>query len=125
MDNNGKEGANVIVMPGIDVFFLIRYRFESGKCKLIAEVGPDFVYFTNPETYYINANPSDPLNGKDIYKKWDIAVKPGFMLQTGKHFQVGIEFPIGIRNIRKQYPEYNKDSRGYFRSLQFLVGWRF
>lgn len=125
LDNYGKEGGNVTFMPGVDIFCLIRYRFASDNFNVIAELGPSFIYFTEPESYYIDADPSDPLNGKDIYKKYDIALKPGLILQMGKHFQIGFAFPIGLTNVRKQYPELNVFGSGYFRSAQIQIGWTF
>lgn len=125
LDNYGKEGGNILAMPGIDLFFMAQYHIELSNYMLIAELGPELLYFTESESYYIDANPLDPRNGKDIYQKWDIALKPGLVLQAGKHFLAGIEFPIGLRNVRKLYPEYNMDCRGHFRSMQVLLGWRF
>ena len=126
IDNYGKEGGNVDYIPGIDAFVLTRYRFENGNCKLIFELGPEFSWFTDPvATYYINPETDDWPGGKEKYKKWDIAIRPGITLQTGKHFQIGCETSLGLRNVEKQYPDYHIEGSRHFFSTRIFIGWRF
>ncbi len=126
IDNYGKEGGNVDYISGLDAFCMARYRFESGNSRFIFELGPEFSWFTNPvATYYINPETDDWPGGKEKFKKWDIAIRPGIMLQTGKRFQIGCETYLGLRNVEKQYPEYHIEGSRHFFSTRIIIGWRF
>ena len=80
---------------------------------------------TTPDTYYIDHDPCDPRNNKEKFKRWDIGLQPSIVIQSGKHFQWGFEASVGLRNMLRQYPEYNISGQVRLHNLMAFLGWRF
>ena len=103
-----------------DIDLNINGEYESSPLSLSAGV------FSEDTIYLIKDIPDlNPVMKNLVIGKYDIALKPGLILQMGKHFQIGFAFPIGLTNVRKQYPELNVFGSGYFRSAQIQIGWTF
>nr|MCR5548227.1 PorT family protein [Bacteroidales bacterium] len=102
----GALGADFDDMSMADVFCQARYHFEADGIAMVVYAGPQFSYMVSNDRYYIDADPSDPRNGKEKFKTWDIALQPGIIFRSGKHWQWGFEASVGLRNMRRQYPEY-------------------
>ena len=113
-------GENWSVMPGAGL------RTQDGNVNMLGRSFPMSLCRTiTPDHYYIDADPSDPRNGKEKFKTWDIALQPGIIFRSGKHWQWGFEASVGLRNMRRQYPEYGVSGCVRLHNLMFVCGWRF
>lgn len=121
----GWVGGDPDGMSMADFFCQARYHFISDGTVTAVSLGPQFSFMTVPDTYYIDADPSDPRNGKEKFKRWDIGLQPSIVFRSGKHWQWGIEASVGLRNMLRQYPEYNISGNVHLHNLMFVFGWRF
>lgn len=121
----GWVGGDPDGMSMADVFCQVRYHFESEGDKMVIGLGPQFSYMVSPDTYYIDADPSDLRNGKEKFERWDIGLQPSIVFQSGKHWQWGFEASVGLRNMLRQYPEYNVAGSVHLHNIMFICGLRF
>ena len=121
----GWVGGDPDGMAMADVFVLGRYHFESDGSRIVLGLGPALSYMVSPDTYYIDADPSDPLNGKEKFNRFDLGLQPSVMFLHGKHFQWGFEGSIGILNALRQYPEYGRTGSIHLHYLAVTCGWHF
>jgi hypothetical protein len=119
------DGGDPDGMSMADVFCQVRCHFESSGDNVVIGLGPQFSYMVSPDTYYIDADPADPRNGREKFKKWDIGLQPSLVFQRGKYFQWGFEAGVGLRNMLRQYPEYEVSGNVHQHYLAFICGWRF
>lgn len=121
----GWVGGDPDGMSMADVFCQARYHFESNGVNMVVGLGPQFSYMVSPDTYYIDADPNDPRGGKEKFERWDIGLQPSIVFQSGKHWQWGFEASVGLRNMLRQYPEYNVTGNVHLHNIMFICGWRF
>ena len=112
-------------MAMADVFVVGRYHFVSDGTRIVVGLGPALSYMVSPDTYYIDADPSDPLNNKEKFERFDLGLQPSVMFLHGKHFQWGFEGSIGLLNAMRQYPEYNRQGSIHLHYLAVTCGWHF
>ena len=108
-----------------DIFVTARYHFDSNGARMVVGLGPALSFMTSADTYYVDADPSDPLNGKEKFKRYDIGLQPSITFLRGKHFQWGFEGSIGLLNAMRQYPEYNRTGSVHLHYLAVTCGWHF
>ena len=101
----GWVGGDPDGMSMADVFCQARFHFESNGDNIVVGLGPQFSYMVSPDTYYIDADPNDPRDGKEKFEKWDIGLQPSIVFQSGKHWQWGFEASVGLRGKRGP-PQY-------------------
>ena len=70
-------------------------------------------------------DPSDPLDGKEKFKRYDLGLQPSITFLRGKHFQWGFEGSIGLLNAMRQYPEYKRTGSVHMHYLAVTCGWHF
>lgn len=95
-------GGDVDMMAAADAFCVLRYHIPVGEDQIIIGLGPD-VSFLSKNTYYIDADPNDPRNGKPKFYRFDYGIQPSVTFRTGKHWQWGLEANFGLRNMRIPY----------------------
>ena len=108
-----------------DVFIDCRYHLESTGSRIVFGLGPALSYMVSPDTYYIDADPSDPLNGKEKFNRFDLGLHPSVTFLRGKHFQWGIEGSLGLLNAMVQYPAYKRTGSIHLHYLAATIGFRF
>ena len=121
----GWDGGDPDGMSMADAFCQARYHFESEGSKMVVGLGPQFSYMVSPDTYFIDADPNDPRSGKEKFERWDIGLQPSIVFESGKHWQWGFEASVGLRNMLRQYPEYNVAGSVHLHNIMFICGWRF
>lgn len=84
--------------------FSIAPRFH--KDGVIIGLGPYCSWIHDGDTYYIDADPSDPLNNKTEIGSFDYGIQPSISFDVRKHWRFGVEAEIGLPNVMIQYPEY-------------------
>ena len=102
-----------------------RYHLGTNANRFVLGLGPAFSYVFSSDTYYIDAEPDNPLGGKEKFNKFDVGLKPSVSYLFGKHFQIGLEANIGLLNMRRQYPEYNRTGSTHMHYLAFTCGVHF
>ena len=116
------------VMPGVGL------RAQLSQIDHFMAVGNDpdgmsladvFVTARYHDTYYVDADPSDPLDGKEKFKRYDLGLQPSITFLRGKHFQWGFEGSIGLLNAMRQYPEYKRTGSVHMHYLAVTCGWHF
>ena len=121
----GWDGGDPDGLLYADAFLLARYHMTpSSDSRIAIHFGPDFAYELSKETYYIDADPRDPLSGKRKYKPWDLGLMTGLTFEKGAHWQFGAEATLGLRNLLIQYPDLNPGKR-HFHTVVFTCGYRF
>lgn len=98
-------GADLDGMAYADLSLSLRYHKPASN--VIFGLAPVVSYMVVPGTYYVDADPSDPLNGKETFNRADFGIRPSMTFRHGRHFQWGVEAHIGVLNAMRQYPEYN------------------
>ncbi len=89
----------------IDIPIVAQYHLNLFKRSgIVFEFGPVFSFRTSGNEYYIDADPSAPLQGKQIYKNFDFGLQPAVYYQASRHWRLGVKGHIGLINICKQYP---------------------
>lgn len=108
-----------------DVFVTARYHFETDGTRMVVGLGPALSYMVLKDTYYVDADPNDPRNGKEKFNRFDLGLQPSITFLRGKHFQWGFEGSIGLLNAMRQYPEYNRTGSIHLHYLAVTCGWHF
>lgn len=99
-----------------------RYKLEDG---VAIGFGPAVYITEDRDTYYIDANPSDPRNGRAKIKPWDFGLRATLTKDCGKHWRIGALANVGLRNMLCQYPDAGVTGSTHLYSLCFTVGFRF
>ena len=121
----GWIGGDTDNMSMADVFVSARYHFELEGTHMVIGLGPALSFMLDRDTYYIDADPSDPRNGKEKFLRTDLGIQPSITFLHGKHFQWGFEGSVGLLNVMRQYPEYNMTGTVHLHYLAVTCGWRF
>ena len=119
------KGGDPDGMAMADVFVVGRYHLASDGTRIVVGLGPALSYMVSPDTYYIDADPTDPLNNKEKFKRFDLGLQPSVTFLHGKHFQWGFEGSIGLLNAMRQYAEYNRQGSIHLHYLAVTCGWHF
>lgn len=119
----GGEGGDPDQMSAADLFLDVRYRVAG---EAVFSLGPQVSYMIIPDKYYINADPWDPLNGKEKFHRWDIGLRPGLVFTVGEHRYWGLEALIGLRNMMRFY-DFDTASPGtiHLHNIILVYGWHF
>lgn len=102
-----QDGADDDDYKFADVAFAARYH--TGRWTL--GLGPVFSFCTENDTYYIDANPLDPMNGKKKLHTFGFGMQPSVMYSLGRHFRLGLEGRIGLNDMRIDYGRYHETNR--------------
>jgi len=121
----GWVGGDPDAMEMADLFCQVRNHLEADGTRMIIGQGPQISYMTEPDTYYIDADPNDPLNRKEKFTRWSFSIFPSITFLQGKHFQWGLEGNIGLSNSMKQYPELKRTGSIRFQYIALTCGWLF
>lgn len=122
----GWVGGDPDEMVMLDAFVSARYHFtDADGTKTVIGLGPALSYSIAPDTYYIDADPSDPRNAKEKFHRFSLGIQPSVTFRTDRHFQWGLEASIGLLNELRQYPEYHVAGSIHFHYLAVMCGWRF
>jgi len=97
-------GSNPDWFTFLDVSMLMRYHFGTSGERFVLSLGPVYSYTLDADSYYIDADPSHGLNGKDKIKSFDVGICPGLAYEIGNHWRFGIEANLGLRNMKMEYP---------------------
>lgn len=122
----GWDGGDLDSMSQADFFLTLRYHLENGDgSRTILGLGPACSYMIAPDKYYIDADPWDPLGGKEKFKRFDLGLQPSLTFLRGKHFQWGFEANIGLLNALRPYPEFHQTGSVHLHYLILTCGWHF
>lgn len=86
-------------------------------------LGPVFSLCAANDTYYNDANPNDPLDGKDKLKTFSLGLQPSISYQLSRHFDIGLSADINLTNMQKSYPMISGSQ--HIHNVQATVGYRF
>ncbi len=125
LNHIGWVGGDPDSMGMVDVFCQGRCHLKGGRTRMVVGFGPQLSYMTEMDTYYNDADPNDPLGGKDKFTRWSVGLLPSVSFLHGKHFQWGFEASVGLSNSMIQYPEYNRTGSIVFHYCAVTCGWRF
>lgn len=99
------EGAGNYDCSYFDIPIVAQYHLNLFRYSgLVFEFGPVFSFRTSGNQYYMDADPDDPLQGKQIYKNFDFGLQPAVYYQAGRHCRIGVKGHIGLTDICKKYP---------------------
>ena len=118
----GYVGCDFDVYSFYNAAVLGRYRIKDG---MAVGFGPAIYITGNNDTYYIDADPSDPLNGRTKIKPLDLCVRTTLTWDLGEHWRIGALANIGLRNMMLQYPDIGVTGHTHLFSLCFIAGYRF
>lgn len=106
----GVEGGDYSDFTFVDIPVTAQYHV-SGKAKgWILALGPVWSICTENSSYYVDADPLDPFNGRKKIKKTSFGLRPGIFYQT-KRLRFGTEATISLLNQAIQYPERKLSQR--------------
>lgn len=120
----GWVGGDIHSLSNADLFLIARYHMLENGQSVIFGIGPDISIVTSPDTYYIDADPNDPRNGKETFRRYDVGLQPSVVFRK-ERFQWGIEANIGLLNTLEQYPEYNVYGSVHMHTVMFVCGFFF
>lgn len=113
------EGGDYDVFEFIEVPLVARYHTKD---NLVLALGPVFAFCTYNDTYYIDADPQSPLNGKPKIKDFYVGLQPSIMYQW-KHFALGIEVTCGLMDVKLNHGLTTGSK--YLRQVMGSVAYRF
>ena len=99
----GAVGADFDTFSYLDFTVSGRRHFDDGT---LLGLGPMLSYTWTPDTYYVDADPSDPLNRKPKNKRVGLSLRPTLTFASAGRWRFGVEAEIGLLNAMVQYPEY-------------------
>lgn len=103
--------------------FSIAPRFHKDGVNI--GLGPYCSWIFDGDTYYIDADPTDPLNDKTEIKSFDYGIQPSISFDVRKHWRFGLEATIGLPNVMIQYPEYNCTGTRHLKSIMATACFHF
>ncbi|MCR5709741.1 MAG: hypothetical protein K6G79_04595 [Bacteroidales bacterium] len=118
-------GADIDILSFADAFCTLSYHMQAGTCGIVFSLGPVASYSLNKSTYYIDADPRDPLNNLQKFHDFDYGLQPGVTFRMGKAWQWGLEATLGLRNMRIQYPQHGVDATTRFNTVSVFCGFHF
>lgn len=104
----------------VDIPLTAHYHIKEEKGTLSFGFGPVLSICSNKDSYYVDAEPSDYLNGQIKIKTFNLLLQPSIRYKY-KHLIVGAEGNIGTIDMIKHYDGRIKGSK-YIHSLVFTVG---
>lgn len=113
------EGGDHDFFAFIEVPLVARYHTKD---NLVLALGPVFAFCTYNDTYYIDADPQSPLNGKPKIKDFYVGLQPSIMYQW-KHFALGIEVTCGLMDVKLNHGLTTGSK--YLRQVMGSVAYRF
>lgn len=90
------EGGDYDTFEFIEVPLVARYHTKD---HVVFGLGPVFAFCTSNDTYYIDADPQSPLNGKPKIKNFYVGLQPSIIYQW-KHFALGVEATCGLMDVK-------------------------
>ena len=114
----GAVGADFNSFSYLDFTVSARYHFENG---MILGLGPMLSYTWTPDRYYIDADPSDPLNRKAKNTPLNLSLRPTLTFATAGRWRFGVEADIGLLNVMVQYPEYNRTGKCHIHAVRLFT----
>lgn len=121
----GWVGGDVDDYSCVDAFCDVRFHTESDRSKIVLGLGPCFYYSKNKDTYYIDADPTDPRNSDHKFRNHGFGLRPSLIFEHGKHFKWGVEGNIGLSNMRIPHPEHSITGTTRFNNIMVVVGFGF
>lgn len=118
----GYDGLDSGVFSFYNAAVLGRYRLDDG---VAVGFGPAIYITEGKDTYYIDADPSDPREGLVKIKPWDFGLRATLTKDYGKHWRLGALANIGLRNMLCQYPEFGVSGNTHLFSFCLTAGFRF
>lgn len=118
----GYIGADYDVYSFYNASVLGRFKLDDG---VAVGFGPAIYITEGKDTYYIDADPSDPREGLVKIKPWDFGLRAALTKDYGKHWRIGVLANVGLRNMLYQYPDVGITGHTHLFSLCFTAGFRF
>lgn len=118
----GYIGADYDVYCFYNASILGRYKLDNG---VAVGFGPAIYITEGKDTYYIDADPSDPREGLVKIKPWDYGLRVALTKDYGKHWRIGALANVGLRDMLYQYPDVGITGHTRLFSLCFTAGFRF
>ena len=117
---DSKPGADDDYFEFVDIPLTAHFHIKDERGSLSFGFGPVLSINTNKDTYYVDADPTDRLNGKTKIKTFNLLLQPSIRYKY-KHLIIGAEGNIGTIDMIKHYDGRIKGSK-YIHSLVFTVG---
>lgn len=119
----GAVGADFDTFSYLDFTVSARRHFEDG---IILGLGPMLSYTWTPDRYYVDADPSDPLNGKAKNERLGLSLKPSLTFASAGRWRFGVEAEIGLLNAmvqypQPQYPEYQRTGNKHIHAVRVFA----
>ena len=118
----GWVGSDTDDYTSVDAFCDVRYHAESEGARIVLGLGPSFCHSKAQDTYYIDADPSDPRNRDHKFRKSGFGLRPSITFEHWGHFKWGIEANVGIRNMRIPHPGHNITGTTRFNNILIFAG---
>ncbi|MBR5724213.1 MAG: hypothetical protein IKX62_02405 [Bacteroidales bacterium] len=114
----GAVGADFDSFSYLDFTVSGRYHLEDGS---ILGLGPMLSYTGYPDKYYIDADPSDPLNRQAKNKRLGLSLRPSITFPSTRRWRFGLEAEIGLLNAMVQYPEMGVTGNKHIHAVRFFT----
>ena len=118
---NAKDGADDDIFQYIDVPIAVRYHADG---NLVLGLAPVLSFCIDRGTWYIDADPSDPLNGRSKIKMFNVGLQPSIVYQW-KRMNLGLEANIGLLDVKETHGLWPYDGKRRFSNVMARLGVRF
>lgn len=125
MIRSGWDGADFNDFNFLDFSLSARWHLSSGKVPVVLGMAPYLSYVLERDTYYVDADPSHPLNGKSKLKPIDVGILPSVSFDVWKHFSLGAKMNIGLQNASEPYSFLHNQEKRYMKSIEVFLRVRF
>lgn len=114
----GSSGADIDTFSYLDFTVSGRLHFDDG---IILGLGPMLSYTWTQDTYYIDADPTDPLHRKPKNKRVGLSLRPTLTFASTGRWRFGVEAEIGLLNAMVQYPEYHCTGNKHLHAIRVFA----
>ena len=97
-----KDGADYDGFRFIDIPVTAQYHLAVGNGNIVFGFGPVFAFCIGNDTYYYDADPRHPINGKKKIKPFNFSLMPGVAYET-KRMRFGVDGSIGLLDVQETH----------------------
>lgn len=118
----GKDGADYSDFRFVDAGLLMCW---NGVDRFVFGVGPYFSYALSRDKYYVDADPSDPLNDRAKIKKTDIGLQPFASYDISNKWSICLQGHIGLLDASMHYPDTRSIKSHRLKTIEASIARRF
>lgn len=112
-----------LIVGYLDMPVELRYHLNADNSPCSFGIGPVLSYCIHNDKYDLDKTSFDVLDGKDMFKTFNLGLQPSITYRGGRHLQISLEGYIELSNVKKEYEQMA--GRGYIHSITAIIRYVF